>query len=382
MLRKENVFQKERTDNVLKQLDKVHDQLNDLNPMRDSQLPSTMPKYTLKFMNIGESPVLLTPIVETFNSPQEIPREEFVERSLLEQKQQQSFQQPYDSLLLTKQLVQNKKDEQIASGAITNTTDFDKRIYTSYVIDLMASDGENLMYSSTDDTRRDRIAYHLINGIPIEDSAREWNQSPIKDMIWWSSIRKFICATAKGIYTVDYIRGLFKIHCVIRDNWSYVRIAANTAHLWVWINGTTDDFNGCDVYSTDFERIRSIDFHGSDIGGFVDKSSSFCVTNNVVASICTRFQNNHEVFQVNFCDLNMNKLETIMLGRCTDNIEIRTDGQNQFFITTGRNNLYIVSSDGDKRTINLLNNGGSLAVLHDRTIAVTGHRSSVELINW
>ena len=354
-----------------------------------------MPKYTLKFDSIStpktktsefidftESPAFLTLLEKATSSIQEIPYEESTESLPSEQKQQQSVRHPCDPQLPAEHLNRNQDKEKISNHVSPRNEESGRRVYTTYVIDRMASDGENLMYSSTDDAQKDRIAYHFFSKTGTEDPVREWNQPSIMDMVWWSSIRKFICASSKGIYTVEYANGKFKINCMVRDNWSYIRVAVNDTNLWLWINGIKDNFDGCDRYSTDFQRVQSIEFNRADIRGFVDKSGSFCVTNSVVASICTRIQNNHEVFQVNFCDLNMNKLETILLGRCTGNIEIRSDGQDKFFITTGKNILLIVSLNGNKRTIDLLNNGGSLAILHNQTIAVTNDRSDVELINW
>ncbi|CAF4568827.1 unnamed protein product, partial [Rotaria magnacalcarata] len=53
-------------------------------------------------------------------------------------------------------------------------------------------------------------------------------------------------------------------------------------------------------------------------------------------------RNNHKVFQVTFCDLEMNKLYSLPLGRYNDDVEIRTDGEDQFFITTGHRKFYIL----------------------------------------
>ncbi|CAF5046690.1 unnamed protein product, partial [Rotaria sp. Silwood1] len=39
----------------------------------------------------------------------------------------------------------------------------------------------------------------------------------------------------------------------------------------------------------------------------------------------------------------MNKLNSILLGKCDGYIKILTDGKNRFFITTGRYRLYILS---------------------------------------
>ena len=61
----------------------------------------------------------------------------------------------------------------------------DSHISTSYTVDRMASDGENILYTSYEDEDPDLIAYCLMDGEDGNtDKYREWNQSRIKDMIW------------------------------------------------------------------------------------------------------------------------------------------------------------------------------------------------------
>jgi hypothetical protein len=81
-----------------------------------------------------------------------------------------------------------------------------------------------------------------------------------------------------------------KFFCVIRDSCWHTCVGANTDRLCMWINRTENGFNGIDVYSNLFEHIRSIDFNFLEIGTFVDQSVSFCVTKNLIASVCTRIQ--------------------------------------------------------------------------------------------
>ena len=85
-------------------------------------------------------------------------------------------------------------------------------INTSYHVDRMASDGRNVMYTSYFADESDLIAYCLFNDPSGRENAyRDWNQSQIEDMIWWKKIEQFVCATKKGIYTVEYINRQFKI---------------------------------------------------------------------------------------------------------------------------------------------------------------------------
>jgi hypothetical protein len=264
-----------------------------------------------------------------------------------------------------------------------NTDSDDGHIDTSYSIDRMASDGENILYTSYYDEGPDRIAYCLLdNDEGDADEYRDWNQSRIVDMISWGSIGKFVCATANGIYTVDHTNRRFKITCVIRGKWSYIRVAANTEQLFVWMNSDENDFDGIEVYSTEFEFIRNINFDTDVIGSFTNETASFCATDNLIASICTRRQNNRQVFQVIFCDLYMTKLYSVPLGVCNGDIEIRTDRNDQFFITTGRRRFYIVASGGGKQIINLRNKGHCIAVFDDQRVAVSDQANGMEIINY
>lgn len=70
------------------------------------------------------------------------------------------------------------------------------------------------------------------------------------------------------------------------------------------------------------------------------------MTDSFIASVNTQIQNNRQVFQVIFSDMNMNKLNSIRLGKCTD----------------GEDRFYIVHSNDAKHEINLENIGACIAV--------------------
>jgi hypothetical protein len=214
------------------------------------------------------------------------------------------------------------------------------------------------------------------------DTWRDWNQSRIQDMIWWGSIAKFVCATNDAVYTVDYANGRFKIVSVIRRKWSYICVAANNHQLFVLMNDVDNGFNGIEIYSTQFDGARTIDFNTGRIGSFIGGSVSFCVTENLIASICKQKQNYREVFQVTLCDMHMNRLNLIRLGRCDGNVEIRTDGKDRFFITTGRRRFYIIRSDGARQVINLQKDGDCIAVLNDQRVAIGCQRNSIEIVRY
>lgn len=257
----------------------------------------------------------------------------------------------------------------------------------TYSVDRMASDGENIFYTSYEEQGPDIIAYCVMDkgGDGNQaDKYRDWKQSRIVDIIWWCKIEEFVCATANGIYTVDYTDKKFKISRAIRGDWCYVRVAANSRQLFAWMNDDDDDgdddFNGIKVYSANFNIIRKIDFSTNQIRSIVNDSTSFCVTGKVIALICTRKQNGREVFKVTFCDLQMNKLNSILLGECDDDTEIRTNGINRFFITTGTNRFHIIHSMDTKQTIELKNNANTIAVLKNRRIAVSNEHDDIEIL--
>jgi hypothetical protein len=111
-------------------------------------------------------------------------------------------------------------DNEDASSRVSGDDDNTIRsvyIPTSYKIDRMASDGENVLYTSYyDGEEPDLLAYCLMDGISNSPGRyRDWKQSRIEDMIWWNNIKKFVCATEHAIYTVDYADGRFEIVCVL-----------------------------------------------------------------------------------------------------------------------------------------------------------------------
>jgi hypothetical protein len=78
----------------------------------------------------------------------------------------------------------------------------------------------------------------------------------------------------------------------------------------------------------------------------------------------------------------MDKFNTILLGPCGNYVEIRTDGKNRFFITTGLKQLHIVSPNGNKDTINLANFGNYIAVFDTHRIAISNGNADMGLITY
>ena len=258
-------------------------------------------------------------------------------------------------------------------------------VYPSYNVSRMATDGENVLYTCYKDEGQDLIAYCIMNiddDDRYPDEYRLWRYLRIKDMIWWNNIRKFVCATENHIHTVDHTGKRFRISNVLGGIWSYIRVAANANELYLWMHCIDNGFYGIKVFSSNFHLTRIIDFHANGIGWFVHSSTSFCVTNEYIASICTRTQGNRQVFQATFCDLNMKKLNSMPLGQYEGDIEIRTDGDERFFVTTGTRRFYIIHSIDKKQIIELEDKVNVMAVLEDQRIAVSGQVNAIEIVTY
>ncbi|CAM4774143.1 unnamed protein product [Rotaria magnacalcarata] len=251
-------------------------------------------------------------------------------------------------------------------------------ISTTYPVDCLASDGFNVMYTSTD-TSPYIIAYcHLGNN--EGDLHRVWHQPRVVDMIYWNTIGKFVCATNKGVYTVQYNNRKFKIQHTIRSNtWNDLRVATNKNDLWVWLNPGKRGSDSIEIYSNFFEHTRTIKFGGSIPDSF-RRGISFSVANKCVASINTRPQNNGEVVQINVLDLDMKRLKSQDLGSCTGLVQIRTDGYNRFFITTGQRSIHCVSVPGKKSIIAIEYSGNTIAVVNKQCLAIGDSNHDLELV--
>ncbi|CAF0761619.1 unnamed protein product [Adineta ricciae] len=254
---------------------------------------------------------------------------------------------------------------------------------TPHNIDRIASDGDNILYTSYFDDGCDTIEHFILDYKDGRSNiCRDWKQSRIIDLVWWNSIEKFVCVTMKGIYTVQRRAETLKIMCTIKDDWSYARVATNDYTLFLWINSVDSGFNGIDVYSTNFDRLKIIDFNNNSPGSFIDNSTSFCATNNTIVSLCTRTRRNRNVFQATFCNLHMNRSHYVILGKYNNEIEIRSDSEGRLFITTGLNRLHIISPTGQKRTIRLRSNGESIAILNNRRVAIGNGSRQMQIIEY
>jgi len=358
-----------------KLLEKLNELLQGLSPLaaiREYELPSTMPQYKYKF-NYSPEP--------TTDNTQQAPKASGKQ----DHEESKTNEQP-------KVEEQNRSDLFVSDittswgwGEATNTSfadendfhDRDRYEATSYSVNLMASDGINIMYSTVEHSQHDIIAYCYLDvrddNYGRADPYRAWYLPRIVDMIWWNSIDKFVCATEAGIYTVEYLNERFKILSVINGRWTNVRVAANTENIWIHVKEKIM------IYNINFVLVRSINF---DIPCIITRES-FCITDNLVAFLVIRGdRTNSNILQAQFYNTNMIRLRTFDVGLGEAPCMIRTDGRNLFFIAGGEEMFYIMSSDGYKRVIDLGKQASCLAVINSRSIILTKSRSDLELVRY
>jgi hypothetical protein len=255
-------------------------------------------------------------------------------------------------------------------------------IKTSYKADLLASDGVRIFYTSHFDHKPDLIACCDLRNGRNPDFFREWKQSPIEDMVWWSAVDSFVCVTNNAVYTVRMDGRRFKIHKQVTGNWSYARVATKSSELYLWINETSNSgFDGIDVYNNNFQRLRTIDFEDGHERPAVNGSTSFCVTDKCIASICERRVRGTDHFQVNFNGFNMINFRTYYVARTFDFTMIRSDGDQQFFATTGGDRLYMISTNGDISHLNLVGNGIALTFANNTRVVVCFGTQTLEIFD-
>jgi hypothetical protein len=406
-LAKEGILRTTKTNNLSIELHKVEQQLNTYQLTKTENLKMVIPEFSLQFQCLSDlatdahqsipieeiktahpvenDPPPQTVAVKTLEpvAPLILPPKVIVDNLPVQSsfaKTPINILSPPRQMKIRSLLPNNVK--MVSFPAVCNNGLRTTHKTSSYNIDRMASDGENIFYTSFFDGRPDLIIYCHLNDDNRPDRCRDWNQSRISDMIWWGSIEQFVCGAKDGIYTVDCTDGKFRITNVIRGCWVDVIVAANTNNLFTWANPIANNQNEIRVFSTSFNFIRQISFTFRSVGPYLGRSCSFCATDNLIALICTHVKDNRKVFQVNFCDFNMNKFNTILLGPCGNYVEIRTDGKDRFFITTGLHQLHIVSPNGKKDTINLANVGDYIAVFNTHRIAISNGNAGMELISY
>jgi hypothetical protein len=354
-----------------KLLQKLHELKQKISPLaatRENDLPSTMPKYKFQFNYSTKS--------TTDNSQQTSTVSEQQDEGKSNTTEQPKIEDQYQSDAPVSDIKTSECDSSDISFPGENYfCNRDKFEQTSYIVSCMASDEINIMYSTIEDSQHERIAYCYLNDDDSlyrqADPSRIWNQSRIVDMVWWDSIDKFICATEKGIYSVNYFDEKFRILSVINGPWAQVCIAVNTDYIWIHTTGKIM------IYNINFEIVRSINFR---LPPSLTRAS-FCVTNNIVAfALIRRVKDNRDILQVQFYDCDMKRQKRVQLGLSEPSCVIRTDGNDRFYVAMGQQRFHILSPNGDKQTVNLGKQAGCLAVVNSQSIVLTKSRSDLELV--
>jgi hypothetical protein len=81
----------------------------------------------------------------------------------------------------------------------------------SYNVDALATDEVNVFCTRYFEDSPDLIAYCGLDDRRDADPICIWNQSRILDIVWWSGVSAFVCATNDAIYTATIQNGEFKI---------------------------------------------------------------------------------------------------------------------------------------------------------------------------
>ncbi|CAF1554222.1 unnamed protein product [Rotaria sordida] len=149
---KNSSFQSEHMTQVLEKLNQLNQRLTSLVVIRENNLPSTMPKYTFKFNYSSKSTTNTAEQASNTSQNQNQTKSNTTEQPNVEENSQ------FDSSLSDEEISDNENND----FSFPNTNDFcnrDKFEHTSYIVNCMASDGINIMYSTIEDVQHERIAY-------------------------------------------------------------------------------------------------------------------------------------------------------------------------------------------------------------------------------
>ncbi|CAF1099148.1 unnamed protein product [Adineta steineri] len=360
---KTNTFKSVDTEKLFDQLKKFKQQIDSLTITKEYDLPSAMPKYTFKAdyssKIIKDSTQQMLPIFDQHESNTD---------------NQSNVKQPSQSNVTASEKKQPTEGKELFVPDENYFCNRDACEPTSYTVDYMASDGINIMYTSTEDPQHDLIAYCYLNindnKYGQADPCRPWLLSPIVDMIWWKSIEKFICATKDGIFTVTFAKNKFKIFRAIDNRSTNVHVAANTNFIWV----ATDE--KIMIYDVTFKLVRAMDFKVA--SNCIPRS--FCITDNVVAFLVIRSdQRRSNILQVQFYDYNMGKMRSLDVGTCDGSCMIRTVEADRFLIVSGEDISYLMTSKGQKYTLALGKEADCLAVINRYSIVFSKSQSELQL---
>ncbi|CAF0761602.1 unnamed protein product [Adineta ricciae] len=345
------MYKAEHLRKLLNDVEELKQRVESLTLVIEYDLPSAMPKCTFKFKCCSKSTI----------------------------DDDQQDQQKYDTKERCPPSTENEDtdtdDSDMSFPDENYFSNRDKHEATSFVVNCMATDGINIMYSSIADPHQELIAYCYLQtsdvGYRKADPSRLWKQSRIIDMIWWDAIDKFVCATDKGIYLVEFTNPLFRISHVKQTPLPQVRIAATAHHIRI------HTLTQMMIYDTSFQLIRSFNFSFSRSL----RMASFCLTDSVVACALIRhIENAKYVLQVELYNHNMVREKRIRIGISEASCTIRTDGSDRFYVAFGQQRFCIVSSSGSVQTVNLGKQANNLAVVNSHNVVLTKVRSDVELV--
>jgi hypothetical protein len=340
--------------------------------MQEIDLSADIPTYTLSF---GSLPSIL--VIHDLPSIPHCPSESFP--TIVDNNNMAVV--PTVSLLRTKQLKQNTESTTLktscSSPALPSLGSHDF-IWKSPKIDIFAIDRVNVFYTSYSEDNSNLIAYCHFHDRSDTALSCIWNQSRILDIAWWDCVSAFVCVTNDGIYNVTIENGAFKIETKVKAAWSHVRISINSRCLWLWTK--SDTFHGVLVYGSDFKIHRTIDVTNSQIKHFVRDSSSFCLTDTLVASVYIQTDRNRHRLQVHLNDFNLINFKTVRLGPFNGDIIIRTDGNNQFYILAGRKTMHVISSTGNKAFFDLNNDYDTFAVVDSQCVLLNREHRTLKVL--
>jgi hypothetical protein len=268
-------------------------------------------------------------------------------------------------------------------------------IITQNQVDRIASNGEHLLYFS--DTSKSLCYVTNIsssnkhaNGISVtKEITCRWPHQPILDLVYSTVSSQFICVTKTGVYTCDIHSNddnlTINIQMRLTQQWSYIRLAVDKDYLWLWMD--TPHLSQLCIYSPKtFDCLKT--FKLTDYPRFSDNSTSFCIENNLLATVFQYKQptNNtlkyKKYFHVTLCDsTNLHELCTIRLGECDIDHEIRANyDDGQFFITNGKRKLWIVDRNGKKEYVQLSRTGRALTIHRTNQIIIANGTQQLQCV--
>ena len=261
-------------------------------------------------------------------------------------------------------------------------------ILTQNEVDRIASDGEHLLYFS--DTSKS-ICYiteiqstRQANGTSItKEISCRWPHGSVLDLVYSPGSSQFVCATKTGVFTCTVHKTTIDIQMQLTQHWSYVRLAADRNHLWLWTD--TPRASQLRAYSPKTFDCLKI-FNLRDYPRFSDNSTSFSIYSNILATLFQFKQNpnsisHRKIFHLTLCDsTDLRELCTIRLGQCEIDHEVRVNYDGLFFITNGKKKLWVVDQHGKKEYVRLYRTGRALTVHQKNRIIIANGTQQLQCV--